>query len=315
MDWTLEQLKSFVAAAEHGSFSEAGRVLGRAQSVISTHVGVLEAELGMELFNRKGRLPVLTEAGRELLNEAQEVLRRCRHFEARAIARYEGETASMGIAIGEGIPFLVITHTMNELAKRHPFVRLRLLLCTNNEAWQRVEDGDVHFALAYKSDGRHPIHSEGGWVASVNQVIIAAKSHPLASKDRIAPSDLALHRQIVIGDSSHSNVSPVMSTLTWETSDIIVAFHMARCGMGWTLLPAPLFQALQEAIPPSPSEMQLPPHPIILNTEDWQLPPASIMLLQNDYYPNRAIAKWMRQSLEADLRTLNETMNFSWNPE
>ena len=51
MDWTLEQLNSFVAAAEKGSFSEAARSLGRAQSVVSTHVATLEAELGVDLFD------------------------------------------------------------------------------------------------------------------------------------------------------------------------------------------------------------------------------------------------------------------------
>ena len=53
MDWTLEQLNSFVAAAEKGSFSEAARSLGRAQSVVSTHVATLEAELGVDLFGTR----------------------------------------------------------------------------------------------------------------------------------------------------------------------------------------------------------------------------------------------------------------------
>jgi len=54
MNWTIEQLRAFVAAADEGSFSAAGRLLGRAQSVVSTHVSVLEDTLGVELFDRSG---------------------------------------------------------------------------------------------------------------------------------------------------------------------------------------------------------------------------------------------------------------------
>ena len=75
MNWTLEQLRAFVTAAEKGSFSAAGRTLGRAQSVVSTHISMLEDSLGVELFDRSSRSPVLTAAGRDLLPEANAVLR------------------------------------------------------------------------------------------------------------------------------------------------------------------------------------------------------------------------------------------------
>ncbi len=47
MNWTIDQLRSFVAAAESGSFSAAGRGLGKAQSVISTHISMLEDVTGV----------------------------------------------------------------------------------------------------------------------------------------------------------------------------------------------------------------------------------------------------------------------------
>ncbi len=52
---SMEQLEAFVAAAEHGSFSAAGRVLRKAQSAVSTQVSNLEEDLGLELFSREGR--------------------------------------------------------------------------------------------------------------------------------------------------------------------------------------------------------------------------------------------------------------------
>ena len=69
MQVSIEQLEAFAAAAEQGSFSAAGRSLGKAQSAISTQVANLEIDLGVELFDRSGRSPVLTEAGARLLPE------------------------------------------------------------------------------------------------------------------------------------------------------------------------------------------------------------------------------------------------------
>ena len=61
---SLDQLTTFVTAAEAGSFSAAGRKLGRAQSVVSQNLANLEAQLGLQLFDRSGRYPALTPACR-----------------------------------------------------------------------------------------------------------------------------------------------------------------------------------------------------------------------------------------------------------
>jgi DNA-binding transcriptional LysR family regulator len=60
---TLDQFRSFAAAADEGSFSAAGRRLGRAQSVVSQTLANMEGQLGLKLFDRSTRIPVLTEAG------------------------------------------------------------------------------------------------------------------------------------------------------------------------------------------------------------------------------------------------------------
>lgn len=296
MDWTLEQLNSFVAAADRGSFSEAARSLGRAQSVVSTHVSTLEAELGVELFDRSARLPVLTEAGRELLAEAREVLRRSKRFEDKAIARYQGETGTLSIAVGDGVPFFLLTDTLTGLAQQYPFLRVRLLICPHAEAWQRVEDGDAQLALVYKSGSRRPDHCEGSWIATVNQVIVAPWNHPLAGKTDISPSDLALYRQIVVGDSTRGGLRHVMSTLTWESNDLMAALDMAWRGLGWTVLPEPLLQAFQSP-PPAHLQRFVPPKPVVLTSDSWKLPPASVLLLWNYRYQRQDIVDQLRARL------------------
>src|SRR5438045_9044873 len=81
---TLDQLRTFIAAAEQGSFSAAGRKLQRAQSVVSQTLANLEAQLGVQLFERRNRYPVLTTEGHVLLRQARTVTDRMDAFIAHA---------------------------------------------------------------------------------------------------------------------------------------------------------------------------------------------------------------------------------------
>ena len=54
---TLDQLRTFVAAVDTGSFSSAGRHLGRAQSVVSQTLANLEAQIGVRLLIASGATP------------------------------------------------------------------------------------------------------------------------------------------------------------------------------------------------------------------------------------------------------------------
>ncbi len=74
MHLSPESLEAFVQAVSLGSFSAAARKLGKSQSTVSEAIARLEIDLGLELFDRSGRQPQLTEAGRTLLGRVEEVL-------------------------------------------------------------------------------------------------------------------------------------------------------------------------------------------------------------------------------------------------
>lgn len=52
MQWNLEQIRLFVSVAERQSFSAAARELKRVQSAVSNGIALLEADLGVTLFER-----------------------------------------------------------------------------------------------------------------------------------------------------------------------------------------------------------------------------------------------------------------------
>ena len=69
-----EQLRIFLAVAEHGSFTAAAKALFLSHSTTSRAVAALERELGAPLFLRQGRSVTLTKAGETLKPEAERLL-------------------------------------------------------------------------------------------------------------------------------------------------------------------------------------------------------------------------------------------------
>ncbi|HOV03042.1 MAG TPA: LysR family transcriptional regulator [Hyphomicrobiales bacterium] len=72
----IARMQTFVAVAEHGGFSAAGRALGRSKALISKHVRELEDAYGARLVNRTTRTFSLTDAGEIYFREALDILKR-----------------------------------------------------------------------------------------------------------------------------------------------------------------------------------------------------------------------------------------------
>src|SRR3546814_2129493 len=71
---TIRFLRTFVAIARLGSFSEAAESVGLTQAAVSLQMRTLEEEFGRMLFDRSGRLALLNAAGQELLPEVKALL-------------------------------------------------------------------------------------------------------------------------------------------------------------------------------------------------------------------------------------------------
>lgn len=106
---SLDQLRTFIAAADAGSFSAAGRRLNCAQSVVSQTVANLEAQLGLQLFDRGGRYPVPTGAGRVLLAEARSVVGGMDLFKARAKSLAGGLEPELSVVVDVMFPIEALT--------------------------------------------------------------------------------------------------------------------------------------------------------------------------------------------------------------
>ena len=70
-----DQLKTFIAIVETGSFTRAAEVVHKTQSAVSMQMKRLEERLGKAIFARDGRASKLTEDGERLLDYAQRIVK------------------------------------------------------------------------------------------------------------------------------------------------------------------------------------------------------------------------------------------------
>jgi DNA-binding transcriptional LysR family regulator len=71
----LDQLKTFVAIAQTGSFTRAAELVFKTQSAVSMQMRRLEERIGKPIFAREGRASRLTEDGERLLGYARRIVR------------------------------------------------------------------------------------------------------------------------------------------------------------------------------------------------------------------------------------------------
>src|ERR1700736_6696121 len=102
--FSLDQLRTFIAAADEGNFSAAGRRLRRAQSVVSQTLANLERQIGVKLFDRSTRIPMLTDQGRALRADARAVAGDIDLFKARAKSLAGGLEPELSVAVDVMFP-------------------------------------------------------------------------------------------------------------------------------------------------------------------------------------------------------------------
>lgn len=102
---TREQLRIFLAVVDAGSFGAAARRLDRAVSVVSYGISNLEAQLGVDLFERQGtRKPRLTSAGRMVLAEARTLAQGIDGLRAKVKGLLDGLEAEIDLAVDVMLP-------------------------------------------------------------------------------------------------------------------------------------------------------------------------------------------------------------------
>jgi DNA-binding transcriptional LysR family regulator len=242
---SLDQLRTFVAAADEGSFSAAGRKLRRAQSVVSHTLANLELQVGFALFERTGRFPALTVAGKAVLEEARNAISSMEAFKAKARTLAEGLEAELSVAVDVMFPIAVLTAAVRDFHGQFPTTPLRLYVEAMGAVVQPLLDGRCRIAVL-GSLPDVPDSCASDYLLTVPSVTVVAPAHPLAAmKGMVLRSSARSHVQLVLTDRSsltEGRSFGVMSTRIWHLADLGAKHAFLRAGLGWGHMPLHMVQ-------------------------------------------------------------------------
>lgn len=175
-------LRTFLAVAELGGFSAAGKQLNLTQSAVSLQIKRLEERIGVSLFDRTSRSVALTEAGAVLIPYAQRILRLNGEAEEAIVKSSEAQEVRVGMTDEQAVAYLPFMLPI--FTQAYPEARLEVVCGQSPQLVERVHDGLLDIAITI----RHP-DSTGGtivgqetlcWVAASDLSLPAHEVIPLA---------------------------------------------------------------------------------------------------------------------------------------
>lgn len=240
---TLDQLRTFAAVVDEGSFSAAARKLRRVQSAVSHAMASLERQLDVTLWDRSSRVPRLTEEGRVLLGGARRVIEEADALRRTARGLVGGLEPTMAVCVDALLPVQALVDVSRAFARAFPTVELRVFTETLSAVAARVRDGSCQLAVVGPAADTRGLERQH--ITSVRMIPVVAREHALAShRGRVPTAALAAHVQIVLSERSGVTTSEtrdqaVLSPLTWRVVDLATKHALLRAGLGWGNMPEP----------------------------------------------------------------------------
>jgi DNA-binding transcriptional LysR family regulator len=148
-----DQLRSFLAIVDSGSFTKAAERVHKTQSAVSMHIRRLEEQLGCALFVKQGRGARLTAEGERLI----EFARRMIQVEAGALAALsrKGLRGAVRLGMPDDYAESFLAEILSRFNRRHPFVEVSVVCEASLELAAQVSAGALELALVTDHAGFH----------------------------------------------------------------------------------------------------------------------------------------------------------------
>lgn len=178
----LDQLRSFVAIAETGSFTRAANEVHKTQSAVSMQMRRLEERLGRSVFVREGRTSRLTSDGEKLLGFARRMMR----LNDEAVAAFTSDDLTGAVRLGTPADYAArfLPEVLARFARSNPHVEVTVT-CEPSVTLTRIaRSGDIDLAIVTMASDTGPAENIRReplmWVTSPGLVPEPSEVVPLA---------------------------------------------------------------------------------------------------------------------------------------
>lgn len=142
----IRHLQSFITIVELEGFTKAAEHLGYAQSTITSHIQILENELGESLFDRLGKKIVLTNVGKELVPYAKQMLHVYKEIK-NLTSEQNGVSGDLIVGAGESLTIYRLGKILKEYKKSFPKVNIILKDSICSDLRSKLHSGELDIIL------------------------------------------------------------------------------------------------------------------------------------------------------------------------
>ena len=239
---TLQQLRYLLGIADSGlNITAAAERLYTSQPGISKQLKLLEQELGIQLFTRKGKsLSAITPAGHEVIARARRILREVENIRSLASDLSEEQEGTLSIATTHTQARYVLPEVIKEFRSRYPKVSLELHQGTAEQIAELVVSNRVDFAIAC---GSHALFPELVLLPCYewDRIVLVPVGHDLAKNEESLSIERLSHHPLVTyvfsltGESSFNkafNDKELEPDVVFTARDADIIKTYVRMGMG-----------------------------------------------------------------------------------
>ena len=202
---SMRQLRVFLSAARHGSFSKAASELSLTAPAVSMQMKELESELGMALFQRVGRRVELTSAGEYFLVYVKRIASTLREAEA-TLSKLKGtEMGTLKIGLVSTAKYF-LPQLLKRFKEEHFGLQIKLEVRNRDQMVELLRDGDIDLAIMGRTPADMDVRIES--FAKHPHAFIASPEHPLATRQGISP--LVLNQMELIVREEGSGTRAIM---------------------------------------------------------------------------------------------------------
>jgi DNA-binding transcriptional LysR family regulator len=244
MNYTLRQLRVFVAVAQQGSFSQAGQQIGLSQSAVSHSIKELEGEMGIRLLDRTTREVLLTEAGVQLSSRLERLLEELNTTLLDVRTYGQQRSGTVRVAASQTIA----AHLMPQClaASTEHFPDIKVMLRDRPQQWvlQSIRNAEVDFGIVVGPLPEEDFETEA--ILDEPFLLLCRKDDPLAAQQTIHWQMLN-QRQLVLQDYASGSrvlidealrVQQVQAEIVQEIGHPATLYPMVEAGIGISILPA-----------------------------------------------------------------------------
>jgi len=239
--FSLEQVRSFAAVAEHEHISKAAASLFLTQGAVTQQVRHFERAVGLQLLERDGRGVRLTDAGRALAVACRAALRSVQVLEESAESIKTLQAGSLHLGASPTCASYYLPARLAGFTQLHPGIKLSMIVEPSAEINRQVIAGAVDCGLV---EGKPDPELLALVLDRDELILVAHRDHPLASLRRVTTAELAQHRYLGRGPAwaAEQNVRDMVGeafgrseTLNLGHPEYVRAAALA--GLGYAALP------------------------------------------------------------------------------